>query len=303
MPEGSALSYIDAAGAGQIILAGSIAPNEALSDFSNPAGSVALYANAFAVAPGELVIASLLEDNGTYSSWQLGGTSFAAPHIAGAAAILLQAFPTLTAEEVVEILLTTAVDLGAPGVDPVFGNGLIDLAAALSPQGTQSISVKTAGGVEIFNLSQSGLIAGPAFGDVFGSARGPGRAVFLDSYDRAYGMNLGDRSRATSPALNFEQILATERNYAGGGLSFGPNNHLSIAVERTEGKDPLWFDRDALGQDGRADFKTVKLGWTSPMILVLGLIPWRSQGRQAFSIIAPLAILIFKAKAQPEKLP
>ena len=203
-PEGSSKSYIDSVGAGQIIIAGAISESLILSTFSNPAGGDATYATAFAVAPGESIIVSQLDGDGTYSRWSVGGTSFSAPHIAAAAAILLQAFPSLTAAEVVEILLNTAVDLGAPGIDAVYGMGLIDLAAALAPSGPLSISVKTADGVQIFSLDESGIVAGPAFGDAFGPPSGFAQSVFLDGYDRAYGVDLARRTTATSSALNFE---------------------------------------------------------------------------------------------------
>jgi hypothetical protein len=54
----------------------------------------------------------------------------AAPHVAGAAAILLSG--GFTPAEAVEQLLRTAVDLGEPGADSVYGAGLLDIAAALA---------------------------------------------------------------------------------------------------------------------------------------------------------------------------
>ncbi|MGQ0617980.1 MAG: S8 family serine peptidase [Acidimicrobiia bacterium] len=60
----------------------------------------------------------------------LAGTSMAAPHVAGAAALLRAA--GLSPQETVDRLLATAVDLGPAGPDPVFGAGRVDVAAALS---------------------------------------------------------------------------------------------------------------------------------------------------------------------------
>lgn len=59
----------------------------------------------------------------------LSGTSMAAPHVSGAAALLLA--KGLSPQQVVDRLLDTAVDLGAPGYDPVFGAGRLDAAAAV----------------------------------------------------------------------------------------------------------------------------------------------------------------------------
>jgi len=58
------------------------------------------------------------------------GTSMAAPHVAGVAAMLMQQGVTDPAA-IEELLERTAVDLGAPGRDDTFGFGLIDARAAL----------------------------------------------------------------------------------------------------------------------------------------------------------------------------
>ncbi|MCA9873222.1 MAG: S8 family serine peptidase [Anaerolineales bacterium] len=62
--------------------------------------------------------------------YQATGTSLAAPHVSGALALLLSAFPDLTAEQQRAALLDTAVDLGVPGPDNVFGYGRVDVLAA-----------------------------------------------------------------------------------------------------------------------------------------------------------------------------
>ena len=62
----------------------------------------------------------------------LSGTSFAAPHVAGAMALLLSAIPTLTVSELEKALKQSAFDLGASGPDNNYGYGLIDAWAAYS---------------------------------------------------------------------------------------------------------------------------------------------------------------------------
>ncbi|MCH7720909.1 MAG: S8 family serine peptidase [Planctomycetes bacterium] len=86
-------------------------------------------------APGQSVN-STVDCNG-YSSNTWDGTSMATPHIAGVIALMLEANPLLTRDDILEIFADTAVDLGPPGMDNDFGWGRVDafeaVSAALTP--------------------------------------------------------------------------------------------------------------------------------------------------------------------------
>ncbi|MCA9310407.1 MAG: S8 family serine peptidase, partial [Phycisphaerales bacterium] len=56
----------------------------------------------------------------------LDGTSFASPYAAGVAALVISANPSLTVDEVEQILYSTAVDKGVAGYDTTFGWGFIN---------------------------------------------------------------------------------------------------------------------------------------------------------------------------------
>ncbi|MEV4601261.1 S8 family serine peptidase [Amycolatopsis sp. NPDC049253] len=63
------------------------------------------------------------------------GTSAAAPHAAAIAALLLSGKPTATPAEIRSALVSSAIDLGAPGYDPVTGAGVIMAGPALAALG------------------------------------------------------------------------------------------------------------------------------------------------------------------------
>ncbi|MCP5099031.1 MAG: S8 family serine peptidase [Chloroflexi bacterium] len=84
------------------------------------------------VAPGVSVRSTDLF--GTYAT--NSGTSLSAPHVAGGLALLLNAFPSLTADQQEAALINGAVDLGAVGLDNLFGNGRLDLLASYQWQST-----------------------------------------------------------------------------------------------------------------------------------------------------------------------
>lgn len=70
--------------------------------------------------------------NGSWGYWFFQGTSMASPHVAGAAAVLISNGAASTPDQVVQLLESTAKDLGDPGYDKNYGYGLIQLHAALT---------------------------------------------------------------------------------------------------------------------------------------------------------------------------
>ncbi|MBA8878975.1 autotransporter domain-containing protein [Phyllobacterium myrsinacearum] len=78
-------------------------------------------------APAEFIFT--VDGNGGYQ--RIAGTSFAAPHVAGVAALVKQMFPYMTMDQVRQVLLGTAIDIGDPGIDDVYGYGLLDAGGAV----------------------------------------------------------------------------------------------------------------------------------------------------------------------------
>jgi len=73
-------------------------------------------------APGVSIYSTLLDKRYGYQQ----GTSMAAPHVSGLAALVWSLSPGLTNDQVRDVIQSAAVDLGAPGKDDYFGHGRIN---------------------------------------------------------------------------------------------------------------------------------------------------------------------------------
>lgn len=66
-------------------------------------------------------------DSASYAPDAFDGTSAATPHVAGAAALILQAFPDASPDDLAAFLQEHSKDLGQPGPDNAFGAGRLSL--------------------------------------------------------------------------------------------------------------------------------------------------------------------------------
>lgn len=195
---------------GRILIVGATDQANALAGFSNQAGA---YKNVYLVAPGVAIRTTGVGGGQVIAS----GTSFSTPHAAGALALLAQKFPNLSAAELAEILLLSATDLGAAGVDDVYGYGLINLARAIAPMGV--VGLPTGGGIvpasgDTPALSSAGLRLSPAFGDALSQVPALQNAMALDGYGRSYQVDLRRAVTvlAATPSLTgFSRQLQYER--------------------------------------------------------------------------------------------
>ncbi len=86
-------------------------------------------------APAEDLLGSYPGEG--YRVWD--GSSAAAPIVSGLLALMSQADPNATANDLIERLISSATDLGEPGFDANYGHGLIDPAAAIK---SKAVSVE-----------------------------------------------------------------------------------------------------------------------------------------------------------------
>ncbi len=105
--------------------------NNNIATFSNSCGESMQWCIA---APGvDITSAHNANDNETSVK---SGTSQAAPHVSGALALLRSRLQNVPMNIVLEILFATADDLGPVGIDAVYGNGLLNIQAAITVQGS-----------------------------------------------------------------------------------------------------------------------------------------------------------------------
>jgi len=118
-------------GAGGWIVVGAVNEFGELRYYSNKAGITKdnfLVANIDGIrVPFEK--ASEDEFYGRDYTW-FSGTSAAAPVVSGAVALLKEKYPDMDGKDIAQILFDSAIDLGEPGVDDVYGHGMVNIKAA-----------------------------------------------------------------------------------------------------------------------------------------------------------------------------
>ncbi len=233
----------------QVIIAGSVGAGDAISTFSDRAGTGAAH---FLTAVGESVRAP----DQTDTAYLWSGTSFAAPQISGAVALLAQAFPNLTGAQIVDILFRSARDAGAAGVDAVYGNGVLDLTRAFQPLGATSV----AGSKVAVSVTSNAALSAP-MGD---AAQGELGAVILDGYSRAFAIDLARTIARRSPDRTLGGALQSRFRtvaLAQGGMTvsmtLAPRANGDVALDRT-----ALSSADATSARAIAGMVTQKLGST-----------------------------------------
>jgi hypothetical protein len=226
---------------GMVIIAGSVGvdgPNgtvnvDQLSSFSNRAGTGSQY---YLAAQGYKDRAP--DNTGAQVIWS--GTSFSAPTITGAVALMAQAFPNLSGSQIVSILFQSADDLGAAGTDSVYGRGRLNIARAFQPIGQTSL----AGSKTAVSTTSNGDMP-PAAGDA-NTGQGLG-AIILDGYDRAFVLNLARTLRTADVDHPLHRALQGDVKVAG--ASAGPISIAMTVSERHDLVQGFALDRLGIGPD------------------------------------------------------
>lgn len=272
--EPAALSR-DSSFGSNLIAVGGVDTSNVITSTSNQCGNVATRC---VVAPGDDVVTLDASGTGTITI-TTPTTALAAAYVSGAIAVLMDAFPTLTTDQVIAILLQNTQDLGAAGVDTVYGQGLIDLQKAIAPSGTIMIPTSTSISGASVALTDTSVTLGSSFGDALTTqASFLSEVVGLDVYRRAYKFNLSRNVSRTSRTFEWGSRLSPDETRmvdldGPDGLSLGVVARKSELL-RGEGAPWVYFADDrAEGEYPPIDGLTAKwnLSAETQLSLVHGL--------------------------------
>lgn len=184
--EANAKGYLDLNDANRngwlfVVALDAFADGPKLADYSNACGTA--------------VMARCVAAMGTQASMDaagrsvlFSGSSAAAPQVSGLAALILSKWPQLSGVQAGQVILNTTRDMGVPGTDAVYGRGLIDVQAALSP-----VSPTLSNGVVQTALANTAMIVPQAVGGAVTSTAVQAmlrHVTVLDAYGRNFSGDL-----------------------------------------------------------------------------------------------------------------
>ena len=135
----------------------------------------------------------------------IDGTSFAAPVVSGAIAVIKEAFPYMTATQITQLLFVTATDLGETGIDSIYGWGLLNLERATKPVGTPRIVLSNEN-IRPLSVSTMTGSAAPAI------QKANIKIAFVDDFNRAFTTNLSDHIKVIPYGRGFDKLRESENN-------------------------------------------------------------------------------------------
>ena len=219
---------------------------------SAPCGSTGKYCLG---ADGYQIVGAAYDSSNTNSYWAgVSGTSFVAPQISGAIAVLAEAFPSLSPEQLTDRLLASAdntffshdaaVTFGngvSHGYDDEFGHGILDIYSALNPitssAYTRIYTGKSTKVGEEYQLGNSKLLTSNSLGDSLQKGLIGAVGYTYDDlgggfeYDMSYHVNLISNNK---PKFNLSEELKSLTNPIDNSLknkdSFSLNQGISIGL-------------------------------------------------------------------------
>ena len=183
----------------------------------------------FVVAPGTGIYAGI--SDGSYGT--MTGTSMAAPHVTGVVALLQRYWPALKnrAGAVTNIIFHTAEDLGAKGVDAVYGWGMVRANKAMSPLGRKYLKKTN----KVYSLSSSKLRVSHALAALTSES-----ISFFDKYDRDFQIPLATFAPTYSGTL--DRWMKADNSRSDSSQKFEDDLSFVVDTEQYNPNDPSLSD-------------------------------------------------------------
>lgn len=166
--------------------------------------------------------AAAIKAGGTNGVGGVTGSSPAAAVVSGGVALLKQAWPQLSSAQLVHLVKTTATDMGKPGVDEVYGYGMVNFDKATQPQGLLTIA-NFKGYNKAIPLTASGVASSGSAS--LGTSSVLRNVQGLDSYNRNYTLDM-TKAVIANPVATYR----ASSSY----LALSPANYSEMAVPVNE---------------------------------------------------------------------
>ena len=216
---------------GHLVAVVAVAPDDdsdgdhEIASFSNRCGIASRWCIA---APGQRIRSAYFgphpdtSEPGIRGAYSPSGTSFSAPMVTGSLVVMKHHFRSeISNTGLVSRLFATAYDKGIYADRAVYGHGLLDLAAALSPQGTPRVALGNRVDGAGADLTHTRLELGGALGDGLTQALAGREIAAFDSLGAPFWYSLGGFTRAApGPALEgrLRGLLAGPEAAGGSGV-------------------------------------------------------------------------------------
>lgn len=199
-------------------------------------GALADYSNACGVTKDYCITAPGSEISAGHNV--LSGTSFAAPVVSAAIAVIREAFPYMNATEITTLLFTTARDLGEPGVDDIYGWGMLDLERATRPVGTELVPLADG----MMHPLRAAHVPGTIAQKIQSADL---KFAYFDSFGRAFESDFSENIKIKNRSLALDRLRDPDRisvSMRHVEIGFGRSDFIATdGILKTDGQNTVAF--------------------------------------------------------------